>query len=99
LLLVHGLGDEADSWRHVLLPLAERYHVVAPDLPGFGRSESLPLPGRTRGIYPQMTQMYADGFLSLVALRRPSLHSLLSLNSSFCFPLFDSSAYICAICG
>jgi pimeloyl-ACP methyl ester carboxylesterase len=39
LMLVHGLGDEADSWRHVFGPLAERYHVVAVDLPGFGRSD------------------------------------------------------------
>ncbi|MCS6863432.1 MAG: alpha/beta fold hydrolase, partial [Abditibacteriales bacterium] len=39
LLLIHGLGDEADTWRHVFLPLAERYHVIAPDLPGFGRSD------------------------------------------------------------
>ena len=45
LLLVHGLGDEADSFRHVIAPLAKRYRVVAPDLPGFGRS---PLPDRGR---------------------------------------------------
>jgi pimeloyl-ACP methyl ester carboxylesterase len=39
LLLVHGLGDEADTWRHVIAPLAARYRVIAPDLPGFGRSD------------------------------------------------------------
>jgi pimeloyl-ACP methyl ester carboxylesterase len=38
ILLVHGLGDEADTWRRVIGPLAERHRVVAPDLPGFGRS-------------------------------------------------------------
>lgn len=38
LLLVHGLGDEADSWRHVLRPLSTDARVVAIDLPGFGRS-------------------------------------------------------------
>jgi pimeloyl-ACP methyl ester carboxylesterase len=37
--LVHGLGDEADSWRHVIPLLAARgFRVLAPDLPGFGRS-------------------------------------------------------------
>lgn len=35
---IHGLGDEADTWRHVIEPLAEQYHVLALDLPGFGRS-------------------------------------------------------------
>jgi len=36
--LVHGLGDEADTWRHLLPLLARRHRVVALDLPGFGRS-------------------------------------------------------------
>ncbi len=39
LLLVHGLGDEADTWRHVLPALAVRRRVLAVDLPGFGRSD------------------------------------------------------------
>ena len=39
LIMIHGLGDEADTWRHVFLPLSEQYHVFALDLPGFGRSE------------------------------------------------------------
>jgi pimeloyl-ACP methyl ester carboxylesterase len=43
LLLVHGLGDEADSWRHLFPLLAGRARLLAPDLPGFGRS---PAPGR-----------------------------------------------------
>lgn len=39
LILIHGLGDEADTWRHVFSPLAERRRVIALDLPGFGRSD------------------------------------------------------------
>ncbi|MDR1637190.1 MAG: alpha/beta hydrolase [Treponema sp.] len=39
LILIHGLGDEADSWRHLIPFLSgEGYRVLAPDLPGFGRS-------------------------------------------------------------
>lgn len=38
IVLVHGLGDEADTWRHVILPLSREHRVVALDLPGFGRS-------------------------------------------------------------
>jgi len=38
-LLVHGLGDEADTWRHLIVPLSARWRIIAPDLPGFGRSE------------------------------------------------------------
>ena len=38
-LLLHGLGDEADTWRHVFPRIADRYRAIAPDLPGFGRSD------------------------------------------------------------
>ena len=38
-LLAHGYPELAFSWRHVMLPLAAAgYHVVAPDLRGFGRT-------------------------------------------------------------
>lgn len=37
--LIHGLGDEADTWRHVIPGLSDRYRAIAPDLPGFGRSD------------------------------------------------------------
>jgi pimeloyl-ACP methyl ester carboxylesterase len=39
LLMVHGLGDEADTWRHVFQPLTNDFHSLALDLPGFGRSD------------------------------------------------------------
>jgi len=39
LVMLHGLGDEADTWRHVFLPLSESFRVIAMDLPGFGRSD------------------------------------------------------------
>jgi pimeloyl-ACP methyl ester carboxylesterase len=38
-LFIHGLGDDADSWRHVMAPLsAAGFRALALDLPGFGRS-------------------------------------------------------------
>ena len=43
-VLVHGLGDEADTWRHLFPLLARGCRVIALDLPGFGRS---PPVGRT----------------------------------------------------
>ncbi len=39
IVLIHGLQDEADTWRHVFEPLARSHRVVALDLPGFGRSD------------------------------------------------------------
>lgn len=39
MLLIHGLGDEADTWQHVIPALAQKQRVIALDLPGFGRSD------------------------------------------------------------
>ncbi|WP_135364416.1 alpha/beta fold hydrolase [Halosimplex halophilum] len=45
LVLLHGINAAATSneWRAVFEGLAEDYHVIAPDLPGFGRSDRPPL--------------------------------------------------------
>jgi len=40
IVLIHGLGDEADTWRHIFPLLAPRHRVIALDLPGFGRSRA-----------------------------------------------------------
>jgi pimeloyl-ACP methyl ester carboxylesterase len=42
LVLLHGLGESHVGWRPVIDMLAENYDVIAIDLPGFGRSPSLP---------------------------------------------------------
>lgn len=40
LVFVHGLGDEADTWRHLFPLLSDRFRLIAVDLPGFGRSRA-----------------------------------------------------------
>lgn len=37
-VLLHGLGLGADVWRYHLRQLGTRYRILAPDMPGFGRS-------------------------------------------------------------
>jgi pimeloyl-ACP methyl ester carboxylesterase len=46
-LFVHGLGGNATNWIEVLRGFAEDGPVLAPDLPGFGRTEP-PVPGASR---------------------------------------------------
>lgn len=36
ILLLHGFPTSSHQFRHLIPCLADRYHVVAPDLPGFG---------------------------------------------------------------
>ena len=38
LLLIHGFNASADSWNRMAGKLTKRYHVIAPDLPGWGAS-------------------------------------------------------------
>ena len=39
-LLLHGFPTSSHMYRELILALADRYHVIAPDLPGFGFSEA-----------------------------------------------------------
>jgi pimeloyl-ACP methyl ester carboxylesterase len=40
ILLLHGFPTSSHMFRNLIPALADRYHVVAPDLPGFGFTES-----------------------------------------------------------
>lgn len=45
LLLLHGTGAANHSWRGLAPLLAERFHVIAPDLPGHGFTQGRPAGG------------------------------------------------------
>ncbi len=45
LVLLHGgLGDARQHWQPTFEALADRFQILAPDLPGFGVSDPLPMP-------------------------------------------------------
>jgi len=48
ILLLHGFPTSSHMFRNLIPALADRYHVVAPDLPGFGFSDA---PDRNRFRY------------------------------------------------
>lgn len=39
LVMLHGVNDNAGTWFTVAAPLAQRFHLILPDLPGHGESE------------------------------------------------------------
>lgn len=46
LVLLHGgLGDARQHWQATFDALADQFQILAPDLPGFGVSDPLPMPG------------------------------------------------------
>jgi pimeloyl-ACP methyl ester carboxylesterase len=48
LLLLHGFPTSSHMFRNLTPKLADRYRVIAPDLPGFGQSD---LPSREQFNY------------------------------------------------
>lgn len=45
LILIHGWPSSSYLWRHLIPDLSKHFHVIAPDLPGHGKSEK---PANTR---------------------------------------------------
>lgn len=72
-ILVHGLGGFAESWRHNLPELGRQAAVYALDLPGFGQSSKPVLPC-SLGFF----SMALEEFRATLELTRPTLvgHSL-----------------------
>jgi pimeloyl-ACP methyl ester carboxylesterase len=69
LLLLHGFPTSSHMFRDLIPLLADRFHVIAPDLPGFGLSES---PGR--GITFDRIAQTIDRFTDVVGLRKYALY-------------------------
>jgi pimeloyl-ACP methyl ester carboxylesterase len=90
-ILIHGLADEADSWRHMVKPLSETHRVIIPDLPGFGRSSK----PRTLYSIPWITDVICE-FLDTLTIHKAllwgsSLGGILSQNIFFTRPDLVSS--------
>src|ERR1700731_112680 len=48
ILLLHGFPSPSHMFRDLIPQLADRYHLIAPDLPGFGQSD---MPARNKFSY------------------------------------------------
>src|SRR5437773_12112884 len=68
LILIHGLADNVAVWDSVISPLAARFHVVALDQIGFGRSDKPLLSYRVSTFVD-----FLDGFLNELKIERASL--------------------------
>ncbi|OJH41886.1 alpha/beta fold hydrolase [Cystobacter ferrugineus] len=71
-VLLHGYPSSSHMYRHLIPALADRYHVIAPDLPGFGLSA---MPAREAFTYSFAS--YAeiiDALLEQLGARRYALY-------------------------
>jgi len=67
-ILLHGLGAQAESWQLNIAALAKNYRVIAPDQIGFGKSDK-PLLKYRVGTYAD----FLDKFLSELKIEKASL--------------------------
>jgi pimeloyl-ACP methyl ester carboxylesterase len=71
LLLLHGFANSSHYFRHLMPLLAERFHLIAPDLPSFGftRVEE----EGYRYTFAQLTET-TQAFVDVLALRRFAMY-------------------------
>jgi pimeloyl-ACP methyl ester carboxylesterase len=72
LLLLHGFPSSSHMFRALIPALAQRYRVVAPDLPGFGYSDS-PDRGRFKYTFDRLAEVI-ERFTDAVQLRRYAIY-------------------------
>ena len=72
ILLLHGFPTSSHMFRNLVPALADRFHVVAPDLPGFGFSDA---PDRqTYGYTFEKLAKTIDGFSESIGLKQYAIY-------------------------
>ena len=72
LLLLHGFPSASHMFRDLIPLLADRLHIIAPDLPGFGQSE---MPARSKFSYTfDNIAGVIDRFTEVVGLKRFAIY-------------------------
>ena len=72
LLLLHGFPSSSHMFRDLIPLLADRYRVIAPDLPGFGRTIS-PQRGDFAYTFDNLANVIT-GFTEVLGLSRYALY-------------------------
>ena len=72
LLLLHGFPSAGHMFRDLIPQLADRFHVIAPDLPGFGQSD---MPDRDKFSYTfDNIARIIDRFTEVIGLERFAIY-------------------------
>jgi pimeloyl-ACP methyl ester carboxylesterase len=72
ILLLHGFPTSSQMFRNLIPALADRFHLVAPDYPGFGNS-SMPAVGAFDYSFDRLADV-VEGFTETLGLDRYSLY-------------------------
>src|SRR5580698_4312895 len=72
ILLLHGYPTSSHMFRDLISRLSDRFHLIAPDLPGFGQTKAPP-----RGQFDYTFDNFAkvvDGFVRAKGLKRYAVY-------------------------
>lgn len=72
LVLLHGFPASSHQYRNLISALADNFHVVAPDYPGFGNSD-LPNPTEFNYTFDRLSEIVED-FLKAIGFTRFGLY-------------------------
>jgi pimeloyl-ACP methyl ester carboxylesterase len=64
MVLLHGFPSSSHQYRHLISDLAEHFHVIAPDYPGFGNSD-LPNPDEFNYTFDRISEIM-ENFLKAI---------------------------------
>lgn len=72
ILLLHGYPTSSFMFRNLMIALGDKYHLVAPDYPGFGNS-SMPLVNEFEYTFDHLAEV-VDQFITAKGLKKYSLY-------------------------
>jgi pimeloyl-ACP methyl ester carboxylesterase len=72
LVLLHGFPASSHQYRNLILALADHFHVIAPDYPGFGNSD-MPNPDKFSYTFDRLSEIMED-FLKTIGFTHFGLY-------------------------
>ena len=72
ILLLHGYPTSSHMFRNLIPALADKFHLIAPDYPGFGYS-AMPTVDEFDYTFDRLAEVMA-GFIAAIGLKRYSLY-------------------------
>src|ERR1700757_939053 len=72
LILLHGFPSAGHMFRELIPLLADSFHLIAPDLPGFGQSD-LPTPDRFKYTFDNLADQI-DRFIDIFGVKRFAIY-------------------------